>query len=808
MAAPFPDAGFAGWMEHGMAAYMEAVLHETKERSPYFEMLMRTEVLENRLTTLAQRASSGYREWPGDIGMFLYGYAFLEYLSTEYGVAQLAALNRQQSQRTPVFEKDVFETVYGKSLDRLEQEWREALQNRYQAQIRTIQAQPVTETTALSQTGYFTNSPVFSPDGQDVYYIEESAEEISTLIRLHLSDQSRAIVARGRFSGEFSLSPDGIRLYFCQTATYKGWYEVSDLYLLNLNTGTVKRLTTGVHAFDPVIAPDGDTVYYTTNAADTTALMQMSLSSGVQTSLMTGNHFSRMRHPAVSPDGTKLAVQVWEMGGFEDIYILNRDGSHPIPVMRDRAMDASPAWGPNGGTLFFSSDRTGAPNILAYDLTTQTLYQVTNVLTGAFDPSVSPDGQHLVMEHYSGVGLDIHLVDLTGYEWKTLIMAEDDHSPASTKYAGDSQQQVRGYKPLASLLPDPMPAINEDAEGYMLGLTLSGKDMLEQHTYSLTTLYGLKSQDAAYEAEYINQQFFPTIRLFGYDLPEKYADIFRNRQANEEEYFERRQGCGVNLLLPLIRSQHNSLSLVTGYEYQKRSALTDLAALNAPLPDEGVLAGASVGLLFADPGHYLYPDERTGEFALLQYTRYDESFGSDFTLDTFTGALDINLELPFLRRHLVRFSVVGGVSQGERPEQGVFQLGGSFVKEQRSWEPKHMLSTRQFVLRGYKENTFVGDRVVVGTLEYRLPIWSPQRTLWGGRIFTDSLTASGFYETGDAWDNAERDLELKHSAGGELTLNFGLSYGKYPLSLGIGFAQGFDADSGKSQVYVTFGMGM
>ena len=58
----------------------------------------------------------------------------------------------------------------------------------------------------------------------------------------------------------------------------------------------------------------------------------------------------------------------------------------------DRAMDVDPRFTPDGSYLLWTSDRTGIYDVYAYELATAQLYQVTNVLSGAFQPVVSNDG--------------------------------------------------------------------------------------------------------------------------------------------------------------------------------------------------------------------------------------------------------------------------------------------------------------------------------------------------------------------------------------------------------------------------------
>ena len=59
-------------------------------------------------------------------------------------------------------------------------------------------------------------------------------------------------------------------------------------------------------------------------------------------------------------------------------------------------MDVDPRFTPDGRYLLWSSDRTGIYDVYAYELATAQLYQVTNVLSGAFQPVVSTDGSQLV----------------------------------------------------------------------------------------------------------------------------------------------------------------------------------------------------------------------------------------------------------------------------------------------------------------------------------------------------------------------------------------------------------------------------
>src|SRR5262249_58031468 len=94
--------------------------------------------------------------------------------------------------------------------------------------------------------------------------------------------------------------------------------------------------------------------------------------------------------------------------GYTDLYLHDLAEHTTRRLTADRAIDATPRFSPDGRLLYFSSDRTGIYNIFALDLETEALAQVTNVLGGAFDEDVSPDGKWLVYYDFDGGGYELY----------------------------------------------------------------------------------------------------------------------------------------------------------------------------------------------------------------------------------------------------------------------------------------------------------------------------------------------------------------------------------------------------------------
>ena len=110
-------------------------------------------------------------------------------------------------------------------------------------------------------------------------------------------------------------------------------------------------------------------------------------------------------------DGQAVALSMWR-DGRRDLWLVSPEGEPLRRLTADTAIDADPVWSADGRWLFFTSDRSGIPNIYAVELATEALFQVTNVVTGAAKPSVHPSGERIAYQEYSNDGWDIRVLDL------------------------------------------------------------------------------------------------------------------------------------------------------------------------------------------------------------------------------------------------------------------------------------------------------------------------------------------------------------------------------------------------------------
>ena len=150
--------------------------------------------------------------------------------------------------------------------------------------------------------------------------------------------------------------------------------------------------------------------------------------------------------PAFSPDGRLIAYSRRKPGGFRDIHLYDLAAGTDRALTVDRAMDVDPRFTPDGRYLLWSSDRTGIYDVYAYELATAQLYQVTNVLTGAFQPVVSSDGARLVYTGFTSDGFDLYAMP---FEPKAFRLAQPfanarPDAPSTLDADSDSPDAVVG----------------------------------------------------------------------------------------------------------------------------------------------------------------------------------------------------------------------------------------------------------------------------------------------------------------------------------------------------------------------------
>jgi hypothetical protein len=130
--------------------------------------------------------------------------------------------------------------------------------------------------------------------------------------------------------------------------------------------------------------------------------------------------------------------------GGEDSDDIDSDDDEPEEVYPDSVAYANDAyfqaivatdaderdavWLPDGSGIAYSSDRTGIFNIYTRDIETGTERQITNVVGGAFVPTVSPDGNDIVYVGFKAANFSVYKIPVeNGVQVATLKNVDRDY---------------------------------------------------------------------------------------------------------------------------------------------------------------------------------------------------------------------------------------------------------------------------------------------------------------------------------------------------------------------------------------------
>ena len=518
------------WIVEGLATYQETRFTTGgRGRAPAAQMIIRMAILEDQFPELGQM-DGWISDPPGGNLRYLFGQSFLQYIADHSSEDAWTRWTHTYGSWIPYLLPA--KQVFGKSFRALYHDWRAHLEELYGKQREQLETQGLTEFELVSDGEDTCYGPVFSPDGEKLVFSCSDRAEGSDIWVLHHDQEEPEVLLEDQFAKTLSWRADSQAFAFSKPHSVGFFNLYEDVYFHQLGSESARALTAGRRARDPAFSPDGSDLFMVENKAQNNNLIRMRVDQSVEHLTHYRDH-TQLSTPRFSPNGEFLVLSQWQ-DGYRDLWLYTRDGTPYRRLTADTHIDRDPVFSEDGSLIYFSSDRTGIPNLYAIDLADESIWQITNVLGGAFQPTPSPDGTTLAFQSYSTNGSDIAKMTIDRESWRFSgvlhasvfsdgeLSAVLDPNPASSPSEAapnepavveadndpDSSEEsqtpnttqgdetlagypVEPYSPTPTLFPPRfvMPGIYQGAFGFMGVLSTGGVDTLRKYGYSSYLTY-------------------------------------------------------------------------------------------------------------------------------------------------------------------------------------------------------------------------------------------------------------------------------------------------------------------------------
>ena len=442
---PVPGVNVPSWFAEGTAQYMRKEFNYDNWDT-HRDMILRSYALNNSMLTWNQMGVFEKTSL-GNESVYNSGFALVRYLAQKYGEAKLREVNDKLGKFLNFTIDAAFKDALGKDGDEIYDEWSALLKSDYKKRIAAVESN-VVEGKMIANEGFGNFYPTFSPDGSKFLYISNKSNDYFTLSSIFLYDlktgKEKSIESNVRSTVSFVPGTNKI-VYSKLSDKNPKLVNIHDIYLYDLDTEKETRLTYGLRANNPSVSNDGKKIVFVYQNDGTVNLGMVgidgkNISDGEKgfKRLTFFEKGEQVYNPKFSSDDSFVLFD-FSYSDNRDIAKVNTDGTGYALITNSPADERNPFQNKDG-KIYYSSDESGIFNIYSLDPKSGEKKQLTNVIGGAFMPSVNEKGEIL----YSGY---------TAEGYKLFLIAGEEQSKVdpSKKYLWLGNPPLGEDKPLGDI---------------------------------------------------------------------------------------------------------------------------------------------------------------------------------------------------------------------------------------------------------------------------------------------------------------------------------------------------------------------
>ena len=396
---PLPNVSIPPWFAEGTAQNMGPFKYDYWDT--HRDMIVRDKVYYDNLLSLNQMNTFG-KSGAGQEFVYCQGFSFTEFIYNNYGDSTLSMITDQFSKKSIFSLNKAFKNVIGKDAKKVYNDWKEHLISKYEDQTTKIKKYGF-EGDIIVEDGITNLHPVFSPLGDKFAFLSNMDNDFFGQTDLYIysfSDSSFKKISSG-----VKMAPcwygDSLIVYTKRSKPTNTGSRFFDLYKYNLQTEEEDRITNGERVFSPSIDDTGRVFairYYDGTANIVTgSIINNDLPFDQITNFDDG---TQIFSTSIYKDSLFFDLTTNHHRDIASISLSDTNGLDYLPYKIESNIWDSRSPRKNTNKTVFSDDRMGIYNIFL-NTDTESGF-VTNVMGGAFTPSINSEGKILYSTYKDG----------------------------------------------------------------------------------------------------------------------------------------------------------------------------------------------------------------------------------------------------------------------------------------------------------------------------------------------------------------------------------------------------------------------
>ena len=834
---PLSGVGVPAWFAEGTSQYQRQQL-SYEQWDSHRDMILRSYIEKGNILTWGEMGQFSSITSLKAESIYNLGYGLTRYIAEKYGEDKLRAITIHLGDLMNFSMDKAIKDAIGIDGKDLYYEWINFLKKDYGKKLAAVKKDSVVGN-IIEYIGFANYNPQFSPDGKKIAYLSNQDFDYgSTGLFIYDISTKRTENISSPVSTNYCWSPDGKKIIYAKRNSPQTIHHstVFDLYEYNVKSQEENRLTTNLRAYSPSYSPSGKMICFVVNK-DGTLNLEIADANGKNNDPITAfNNGEQVYNPKFSRDGKKIIFDF----SYEDsrkLAEIEIETGKISYLLDDPGVDyRNPFYSKDGKKLYFSSNRTGIFNIYSMNLESKEVKQLTNVLGGAFMPSVDTSG-NLVYSLYTAEGYKIAL--LRNYtERDTAIVASYQRpDPLIKKYAAIdtlkagsdfdwlklknyndrniTKFETKPYKSQFTSLSF-VPVLRFDTykrqdqysffEAIKPGVYFFSNEVLNRFSIFGGASINIEGErDLFLQFSYDNgfpffKDFFtktlkfnPRFSLDGYNVTRKSqgsfvagADTINVGITYDLLSFD------FGMAFNIINFNHQ---LRLGYSFNNYSYIADPFALPSGITTrasrETYFRANDIGLQYQYD--FTYPDKNSD----INPVGRNISVLFDYEMSDINPTLTVNEDGSYTTEYEANnlFKIYGFLSQGfgffDNKHSLTLKLSGATIFGPPVESFYDYYASGLPGMKGYPFYSIGGGRMVFGNLTYRFPLISKIDTRVSP-MYLDKLYLSFYGDYGNAWNGSDFNIrEFKSDVGAQLRLQ-AFSFYVFPTSFFFDAAYGFN----------------